>query len=383
MGESAFQRMVNGTVAALLIVTMCFGGSAEAVEVEPLEIGAAAPDFALEGVDGQTYTLASFADAEVLVVLFTCNHCPTAQAYEERIIKLVDDYKNRGVELVAISPNDAEAVRLDELGYSDLGDTLEDMKIRARDHGFNFPYLYDGDTQEATMKYGPIATPHVFVFDKERKLRFEGRIDNNEDPRERTTDETRDAIDAVLAGRAVEVETTRVFGCSIKWSDKRADAVAALERWNAEAAELNDLDVAGVKALMKNETDNTLLINIWATWCGPCVTEFPHLVEINRMYRGRDFKMVTIAVNDDRDAAFKFLNKNAASMTNYFLTESDLDEFAEALDPAWRGAFPYTIIVKPGGEVVYRHSNAIDPLEVRREIVDQVSRFYFKLVEEE
>src|ERR1700752_930901 len=108
-----------------------------------LALGSAAPDFKLPGVDGKTYRLKDFADAKVLVVLFTCNHCPTAQAYEGRIIKMHADYKDRGVALVAISPNDPRAVRLDELGYTDLSDSLAEMKIRARDRGLRFPYLYD------------------------------------------------------------------------------------------------------------------------------------------------------------------------------------------------------------------------------------------------
>ena len=124
-----------------------------------LEIGQPAPDFELPGVDGKTHRLKDFADAKVLVVVFTCNHCPTAQAYEDRIIKLHNDYKDRGVALVAISPNDPQVLRLDELGYTDVGDSLEDMKIRAKDRKFNFPYLYDGENQEVSAAYGRSPRP--------------------------------------------------------------------------------------------------------------------------------------------------------------------------------------------------------------------------------
>ena len=113
---------------------------------------------------------------------FFGGHCPTAQAYEGRIKRLAADYKDKKVALVVISPNDPQALRLDELGFSDLGDSLEDMKIRAKDHGFSFPYLYDGETQKVSRAYGPVATPHVFVFDRQRKLRFAGRIDNSRSP---------------------------------------------------------------------------------------------------------------------------------------------------------------------------------------------------------
>ena len=118
-----------------------------AKEVTTLEIDAPAPELDLPGVDGKTYQLKDFADADVLVVIFTCNHCPTAQAYEPRIIKLHDDYRDKGVAFVAISPNDPLAVRLDELGYTDVGDSFDDMKVHAKRRGFKFPYLYDGETQ--------------------------------------------------------------------------------------------------------------------------------------------------------------------------------------------------------------------------------------------
>ena len=145
--------------------------AARAADPKPLEIGASAPDFKLPGVDGKDYSLKDFAGAKVLVVLFTTNHCPTAQAYEERVIKMHADYADKGVALVAISPNDPLAVRLDELGYSDYSDSFDEMKLRAKDRGFKFPYLYDGETQATSRAYGCLATPHVFIFDGERKLR--------------------------------------------------------------------------------------------------------------------------------------------------------------------------------------------------------------------
>ena len=149
---------------------------AAAVWAEPpgfqtLPIGAAAPDFKLPAVDGHDYSLKDFSAAKILVVIFTCNHCPTAQAYEDRIIQLATDYKDKGVAVVAISPNDPRAVRLDELGYTDLSDSFEEMKLRAREKKFPFPYLYDGETQKTALAYGVLATPHVFIFDSNRKLR--------------------------------------------------------------------------------------------------------------------------------------------------------------------------------------------------------------------
>ena len=158
--------LVLCAVAALIISSsFIFDGH------KTLAIGSKAPDFSLPGVDGKTYTLESFKSAKVLVIVFMCNHCPTSQAYEPRIIKLERDYAPKGVQVVGINPNNPSSLRLDELGYSDVGDSFPEMKIRAKDAGFNFPYLFDGDKEDAANKYGPVATPHVFVFDQDRKLR--------------------------------------------------------------------------------------------------------------------------------------------------------------------------------------------------------------------
>jgi len=345
---------------------------------ETLPINSPAPDFRLPGVDGKTYTLDSFKDAEVLVIVFTCNHCPTAQAYEDRIKQLAADYRSRKVALVAISPNDAQAVRLDELGYSDLGDSLEDMKIRTKDRAFDFPYLYDGQDQKASLAYGPVATPHAFVFDRARKLRFAGRIDNSEKPGRVTSQDARNAIEAVLAGRPVPVESTKVFGCSVKWSDKRDSVKKAFETWAKDEVGLKRIDEKGIRALVKNDGKKLRLINVWATWCGPCVTELPEFVAMNRMYRHREFELITIAANspEEKDKALEMLKKNQVSATNYLFDGGDKYKLMDAVDDKSPGPLPHTILVAPGGKVLYRKSGPCEPLEVKKAVVGYLGRTY-------
>jgi len=370
-------------VALFLLALAAVPPTASRAEEGPahptLAIGARAPDFDLPGVDGRRYTLASFAGAKVLVLVFTANHCPTAQAYEERIEKLHADYAGRGVQIVLVSPNDPLALRLDEQGYSDLGDSLEDMKIRAKDRGWTFPYLYDGETEAMSRQYGPVATPHVFVFDAERKLRFVGRVDDGENPAKVTTHDARNAIEAVLAGKPVPVETTKVFGCSVKWADKRPWVKDGYEKWAQEPVTLETIDEAGVKAQARNEGGKKLrLVNVWATWCGPCVIEFPDLVSIHRIYRGRDFEVVTVNADDaaKRAKALEFLETQEASTRNYAFDKGDPYALVEAVDPKWQGALPHTIVVAPGGEVIYRSEGAFDTLKLRKAIVGWLGRTY-------
>jgi thiol-disulfide isomerase/thioredoxin len=323
------------------------------------------------------YALKDFAAARVLIVIFTCNHCPTAQAYEDRIIHLANDCKDKGVALVAINPNDPQAVRLDELGYSDLGDSFEEMKIRSREKKFPFPYLYDGAAQRTAQAYGVLATPHVFIFDQDRKLRYVGRIDDGEIKPPKSHD-ARNAVEALLAGRPVPVARTRVFGCSTKWADKREDVQRSLAKWDTEPVQLQALDEAGAARLARNDTKKLLLVNVWASWCGPCVAELPEFVTMNRMYRGRAFRLVTISLDDSakKEAALKVLRDKHVAATNYLLSMKNRDRFADLLDKEWPGPLPHTVLIAPGGRVVYRKTGAIEPLEVRRAIVGYLGRTY-------
>ena len=173
-----------------------------------LEIGDQAPNFDLKGVDGYSYSLNSFREATFLVIVFSCNHCPYVVGSEDRMKRFQIDYMDKGVSFIAINSNEDEQHPLD---------SFEHMIERARDLQFRFPYLRD-DTQEVALAYGALRTPHYFVFDSERKLRYTGRMDDNpRNPGKETTHELRDAMEALLAGKNPPVEKTNPIGCNVKW----------------------------------------------------------------------------------------------------------------------------------------------------------------------
>ncbi len=336
-----------------------------------LALGAPAPDFALPGIDGQVHKLSDYSGSRLLVIVFTCNHCPTAQLYEDRIKKLAEDYRGKSVALVAIEPNDPEAVRLDELGWTDVGDSLEDMKIRAEYRHFNFPYLYDGETQAVARAYGPKATPHVFIFDEQRKLRYEGRLDNSQRESLVKTQDARNAIEALLAGQPVPVPHTPVFGCSTKWKSKRASRIEELKKIEAEPVTLDLVSAEELAKLRANPTGKVLLVNFWATWCGPCITEFPDLETTYRMFRHRDFEMVTVSANlpDEKPGVLKALEKLHASGRNLQFGSEETYAMQAAFDPEWESGVPFTILIAPDGKVLYRKEGEVDILELRRVIL--------------
>jgi peroxiredoxin len=367
------------------ILILALGGlrlTAQPTHPEPqtLSIGAKAPEFHLRGTDDRVWSLKDFDRNKLLVVVFSCNHCPTAQAYEDRLIRVCLEYRTQGVGMAMISPNSPKALNLAEMGYTDVGDTLEEMKIRAKDKKFPFPYLYDGGDQKASMAYGPVATPHVFIFDEKRLLQYAGRVDDKEKPGSGKAEDLRSALDALLAGRKPSPATTKVFGCSIKWAWKDEYTKRLYKEWAELPVNLESVDLAAVKQILANPSGKLRLINVWATWCAPCTAEFPELVKTDRMYRGRDFELITISTDkaDKRDRTLEFLKKNQASNKNYIFTGESVYPLLETIDPSWQGALPYTLVVEPGGKIVYRCQGMVDPLALRKFIVElrMIGRYY-------
>lgn len=171
-------------------------------------LGTPAPDFRLRGTDDALHALGDFADQPILLVLFICNHCPYVRALEDRIVALHREYAGRGVQLVAINPNDPTR-------YPD--DDLASMKARAREKGYEFPYLVD-ETQDVARAYGAVCTPDLFLYGPDRRLAYHGRFDDNwKDEAAVRRRDLHDAIEALLAGRAPAPDQVPSMGCSIKW----------------------------------------------------------------------------------------------------------------------------------------------------------------------
>src|SRR6266404_4371036 len=343
-----------------------------------LAIGSPAPDFSLPGVDGKAHKLSDYAASPLLAIVFTCNHCPTAQLYEGRIKRIAADYRGKGVALIAIQHNDPNALRIDEMVMSDMSDSLEEMKIRAAYRHFNFPYLYDVATQSVAEAYGPKATPHIFIFDSNRKLQYEGRVDDNQREMLVKTSDARNALDALLAGRPVTVADTAVFGCSTKWKYKSASRLEALRKIEVEPVTLEMVTADDLKKLRVNPTGKLLLINFWDTRCGACVAELPDLQTTFRMYRTREFTFVTVSANapDERPSVMKFLDKQHATSRNLLFASADTYELQAAFDAKWESALPYTVLIAPDGKVLYRREGEVDLLELRRTILANLQTDY-------
>jgi thiol-disulfide isomerase/thioredoxin len=292
--------------------------------------------------------------------------------YEKRVKQLVSDYGSRSVSIVVIMGNDPKAIHLSEKGHTDLGDTLPEMKLRAAYRHFNYPYLYDGDTQAVALKYGPTATPHAFIFDQQRILRYEGRIDSNAREELATKHEVRDAIDALLAGQPVKVQDTPAVGCSTKWAYKEAGANAEVAEGEQKPVTVEMANADQLTALRKNVgTNKLLLVNFWATWCAPCTEEFPELQKMVRMYAKRDLQIVTVSINnpDEKPFVIKFLQEEHAINTNLLFSGADSADAVKAFGTDWKGGVPYTVLIGMNGQVLYKTQGGMNALEVRRALL--------------
>ena len=360
-----------------------------------LELGAPAPAFSLPGVDGRQYSLDDFKSPKVLMILFTGTHCPVSHGIEKRLQSLVDGMKGRDFGIVAINPNHSSGLSPDELGYTAYEETFADSKRYARDLGWTFPFLYDGDTQTTAKAYGCLATPHVFIFDRERRLRYNGRFDDSRyaDPTTVKHHDARNAIEALLADQPVAVPKTRPFGCSTKWKERSELVAQVAKKWNALPSTIEEIDAVAVAKLRKNGTGKLRLINVWATSCAPCVKEFPDLTAIASKFSRREFELITISLDEpeDKERARRFLGRHRAVMSerlrksveqegrrtnNYLFTGANLDELAEALDPQWQGTMPFSVLLDPSGRVLYRVEGVIDRDAVVTQVLDAISPYY-------
>ncbi|MFP6892099.1 MAG: thioredoxin family protein, partial [Opitutales bacterium] len=258
------------------------------------------PPFQLPGIDGRIYDSTEFKKSELLAIVFLSNHCPTSQIFQHRIIRLAKEYRNKGLAVIAISPNDPDAILPDELSHSALGDTLPEMALRAKELQYPFPYLYDGKTQEVAKAYGVRVTPHAFLFDKKRKLRYSGKIGDPKTPEQADRQYLELAVNSLIHGSEPDVVHSHAFGNSIKWIKNRIITEKTMVRYSRESVYLKEATITTLQFIRKNNAKRPILIYVWSNQDKNNRQELLQLAAIHKIYRKRGLKLVTICV-DGRD----------------------------------------------------------------------------------
>ena len=333
------------------------------------------PPFQLPGIDGRIYDSTEFNKSELLVIVFLSNHCRTSQIFQHRIIRLATEYRNKGLAVVAISPNDPEAILPDELSHSELGDTLPEMALRAKKLLYPFPYLYDGKTQEVAKAYGVRVTPHAFLFDKKRKLRYSGRIGDPKNPEREDRAELRIAVNSLIHGIEPAVVRGLVFGNSIKWIKDRVIAQKTRERFARESVYLKNANIRTLQFVRRNDSKLPKLIYVWSNKDKNNRQELLQLAAIHKIYRKRGLKLVTICVdgNDFTDVAKKLLIETQSSGTNYICSGTDISPVVELRAEEGIETTPFLGLLTSEAKIFYRSTKGVEPLTIKRHIIEALN----------
>jgi peroxiredoxin len=336
-----------------------------------MKIGTEAPDFRLPGTDGKMHSMDEYRKGKLLVVFFESVHCPVSQNYEDRMIALYNKYHPMGIDFVAINPNNPSAVMMSELNYTDLGDSPAEMKIRVKQRNIPWNYLYDGETQAITQKYGAIATPHVFIFDKDRKLQYQGRIDDNQNEDLVKIHDAADAIDELLAGQPVANPNRPAFGCSTKWLEKSVGWQKEQDKISAQPVNLTQASLDDLKSIRANAGPKVAVIHFWNSSDKSLASDFKDLETTWYWYANRPFTYTTVntdpAANTDKILAY--LKSQRAYNTNVQMNPADLKEAQAVFESTWAPKEEFTVVIAPGGKIVYSEKGPVNVQNIRHAVL--------------
>ena len=345
-------KFLISLIALCLLTLVAFAQPAK------LTPGQAAPDFALKDIKGNQHSLQAYR-GKVVVVGFVGVKCPIANAYITRMNAIAEEYKSRDVVMLGINSNFTEPVK--------------DIKAHIQKSKIGFPVLKDEKNIIANA-YGAFVTPEVYVIDKEGTLRYHGRVDNASDAARVERHDLRVALDEMLSGNQVSKPELKAFGCQIKRTGEAASFVSTPVKtpikMDGSVALLKPADFKRIKDEAK---DKVLVINFWATWCAPCVAEFPEFVKLDAEYRSKGVKIISISTDEKSDlngAVIPFLKKQKAEFPSYLSDADDPQELIDVVDKNWSGALPATFVFDKAGKLILAKYGIIDREELVKKIED-------------
>ena len=311
-------------------------------------LGARAPDFRLADLDGVVHSLSDYR-GRVIVVSFLATKCPISNQYDARIRTLADDYANKGVAFLAINSSSDESIGM--------------IRAHAEKNQFDFPILKDENSAVADL-YGAIRTPEVYVVDSKGVIRYHGRIDNSRSAAGVRRSDLREAVNELLAGTDVSVAETKSFGCLIARAQTATGKKTGAGSPSAVAGpHVGLIKPDGYVKLLEGAKGKVLVVNFWATWCGPCVAEFPEFVALDGKYRDLGVRFVGISADEVSDLQLKvipFVRERKVRFDIFVQDVEDPQEMIDVIDKKWEGVLPTTFVYDRQGKLSFTHFGIID-----------------------
>ncbi len=346
------RQPLSSFIALCLLTLVAFAQPAR------LSLGQAAPDFSLKDISGKIHSLQAYR-GKFVVVGFVGVKCVIANAYISRMNAIADEYKSRDVVMLGINSNFTEPVKF--------------IKSDIKKNKIGFTVLKDENNVIAN-NYGAFVTPEVYVIDKEGTLRYHGRVDNASDAKRVERHDLRVALDEMLSGKPVSKPELKAFGCEIKRIGNAPAFVSAPVKNSIQTdTSVTLLKPAEFKKIKDEAKDKVLVINFWATWCAPCVAEFPEFVKLDAEYRSKGVKIIAISTDEKSDlngAVISFLKKQKAEFPSYLSDADDPQELIDVVDKNWSGALPATFVFDKAGKIILAKYGIIDREELVKKIED-------------
>jgi peroxiredoxin len=341
------KRVISTLLFVGLALTISLKAQSDKKAISAVAVGKPAPDFTLNDLNGQSYSLKNFR-GRITVVAFISTQCPISNDYNERMRSIVQDYTKDNVAFVGINSNFTESPA--------------EIKAHAGKNKLTFPILKDEGNKVADA-FGAQRTPEIFVIDAEGALRYHGRIDNSRDLRRVNRQDLREALNELLAGKTPSVSEGKAFGCPIKRLQNKKEVRAAenrMKNFEPKIGRIKPVDYNKFKDAVKGQV---LIVNFWATYCGPCVAEFPEFVMIDQKYREKGVKMVAISADDIVDIKPKvipFIKEQNARFEVLIQDTDDPQEMIDVVDKNWQGVLPATFIYDKQGNRILSHYGIIN-----------------------
>jgi peroxiredoxin len=322
-----------------------------------LAVGQPAPNFALADLNGKKHALNDYR-GKVVAIAFIATQCPISNDYNARMRAIAEEYGKKNIIFLGINSN--------------FNESVAEIKSHAAKNNLSFPILKDHANKIADA-YGAQRTPELFVIDADGVLRYHGRIDNSRDVRRVNRQDLREALNEMIAGKSVSVSEGKAFGCPIKRA-QNARAIKAAEtraqNFEPKIGTIKPLDFKKFKDAAKGQV---LIINFWATWCGPCIAEFPEFVAIDAKYRAKGVKLVGISADEFADIKPKvipFIKEQKAMFDILVQDVEDPQEMIDIVDKNWLGTLPATFVYDKQGNSIYTRYGIID----RDQLVEAIEK---------